>query len=336
MPNYTAADPSTGGDPTTLNEASLANSGCEATCTWTRTVTSSLAASATWSATTVKPRNLGLTVTPSKFTLAPGASQTLTITADVSKAGVGQWLQAEVQLSAGTAAPAAHLPVELFVGKATSATIVTNSTAGSQTIQVVSRVAIKSFDSRVWGLTKGTVKHLQMTQDSAPLLPYSSANTSVTLVDVPAGAKVLAAAITAATSSDVDLYVGRDANNDGKASSDEEVCSSATEAVLESCQVPNPGGGRYWVLVQNWLTGQGLDDIDLTIATVPGTDNGDLTATGPASPVAANTPFDLTLAWNEPNLAVGDSWFALVEYGSDKTHPTNAGSVLVRIDRVSG
>ena len=330
-PNYVAANPATGGDPTTLNEPSIANSACEATCTWTRTLTG--ATTATWNVSTVKPKAMGLTVTPSRFTLGPGQTQTLTITADVSKLGVGQWLAGEIDLSAGSAAPAAHLPVEVFVGKAQSATLVTNGTQGSQTIQVSSPVKITGFQSRVWGLTKGTVTHLQMTQDSAPLLPYNSVNTSVTLVDVPAGAKVLAAAITKATSTDIDLYVGRDANGDGKASADEEVCSSATGAVLESCQVPNPAGGRYWVLVQNWLTGQGLDDIELTIAAVPGVDNGDLTATGPTGTVPANVPFDVTLAWNEPKLAAGESWFALVEYGSDKQHPTNAGSVLVQLNR---
>jgi hypothetical protein len=278
---------------------------------------------------------MGLTVTPSSFTLAPGASQKLTITADVSKLGVGQWAEGEIRLSAGSAVPVAHLPVTVFVGRAGSVSIATNATNGSQTVQLTSKVAIKSFQSRVWGLTKGTVKSLQMTQDSAPLLPYDSVNTSTTIVDVPAGSKVLAAAITAATSSDVDLYVGRDANNDGKASSTEEVCSSATEVVLESCQVPNPAAGKWWVLVQNWLTGQVLDDVDVTIATVPGTDNGNLKATGPTVAVPAGTPFDLTLAWNEPSLAVGDSWFALVEYGSDRTHPTNAGSMLVKLTRVS-
>jgi subtilisin family serine protease len=335
-PNYVAANPATGGDPTTLNVPSIATSGCEATCTWSRTVTSSLATSASWTVSTVKPKAMGLTVSPSSFTLAPGASQKLTITADVSKLGVGQWLEGEIRLAAGSTAPAAHLPVEVFVGHAGSVSIATTGTSGSQTVQVSSKVAIKSFQSRVWGLTKGTVTHLQMTQDATPLLPYNSPNTSTTLVDVPAGSKVLAAAITAATSSDVDLYVGRDGNNDGKATADEEVCSSASDAVLESCQVPNPSGGRYWVLVQNWLSGQGLDDVELTIATVPGTDNRDLTATGPAVAVPAGTPFDLTLAWNEPKLAVGESWFALVEYGSDRTHPTNAGSLLVELSRVSG
>jgi subtilisin family serine protease len=335
-PNYLAANPATGGDPTTLNIPSLTSPGCEATCTWTRTVTSSIASAATWSVSTVKPRLLGLTVSPSRFTLAPGASQKLTITADVSKAGVGQWLEAEIRLAAGSAAPAAHLPVEILVGHAGSVSIVTNGTNGSQTVQVTSGVAIKSFQSRVYGLTKGIVKRLTMTQDPTPLLPYDSPTASVTIVDVPSGSKVLAAAITAATSSDVDLYVGRDANNDGKPSADEEVCKSATGAVLESCSVPNPGGGKYWILVQNWLTGQAVDTVDLAVATVPGTDNGNFKVTGPSGSVPAGTPFDLTLAWNEPKLGVGESWFALAEYGSDSAHPTNAGSVLVKLTRVSG
>jgi subtilisin family serine protease len=334
--NYTAADPATGGDPSTLNVPSLAGTGCQATCSWTRTVTNALVGSTTWNVTTTKPKGMTLTVSPATFTLAPGQSQKLTITADVSKLGVGQWVDGEVRFVGGSSTPALHWPYEILVGKTTTAKLVTNGTTGSQTIQVSSPVAIKSFASRVYGLTKGTVKHLQMPQDSAPLLPYNSANTSVTLVDVPAGAKVLAAAIAQATSSDVDLYVGRDANNDGKPSSDEEVCKSATEAVLESCSVSNPEGGKYWVMIQNWLTGQGLDDIDLSVAVVPGADNHNLTATGPRGAVAANTPFDVSLAWNEPSLAVGDAWFALVEYGSDAQHPTDAGAVLVQLSRVSG
>ena len=58
-------------------------------------------------------------------------------------------------------------------------------------------VTVKDFQSQVWGLTKGTVKHLLMTQDAAPLLPYNSPNTSVTLVDVPAGSKVVRTATAA-------------------------------------------------------------------------------------------------------------------------------------------
>jgi hypothetical protein len=88
-------------------------------------------------------------------------------------------------------------------------------------------------------------------------------------------------------------------------------------------------------MVQNWLTGQGLDNVDLAVAVVPGTDNGNLTVTGPTTAVPAGTPFNLSLNWNEPTMAVDDAWFALVEYGSDRQHPTNAGSLLVKLTRTS-
>jgi hypothetical protein len=35
------------------------------------------------------------------------------------------------------------------------------------------------------------------------------------------------------------------------------------------------------------------------------------------------------------DLAVADAWFALVEYGSDKQHPTNAGSLVLKLTRTS-
>src|SRR4051794_37132726 len=148
--NYTAADPSTGGDATTLNEASLANSGCEATCSWTRTVRSTQSVSTSWSVSVTKPKGMTLTVSPSSFTLAPGATKTLSITADVSKLAVGQWDEAEVRLGGGRNVPVAHLPVEIFVGKGQSAELTTTGTSGSATVSVSSKVAISAFQSRVW------------------------------------------------------------------------------------------------------------------------------------------------------------------------------------------
>jgi hypothetical protein len=249
---------------------------------------------------------------------------------------VGRWVEAQITLAAGSKAPAGHLPVEIFVGKGGSISFDSAGTTGSGTAtNLTSKVAITSFSSRVSGLGKGVVQHLQMEQDSAPVLPYNSVDTSITLVNVAAGTKVLAAAITAATSTDVDLYVGRDNNGDGKATSDEEVCKSATELVLESCSVANPAGGTYWVMVQNWETGMGIDDIDLTVAVVPGTDAHNVTVSGPSGPVAAGTPFSLTVNWNEPTMAVDDAWFALVQYGSDSKHRANVGSLLVKIHRAS-
>jgi hypothetical protein len=82
--NYEAADPSLGGDPKTLNQPSMVNYDCKGTCTWTRTVTSTAAADTTYTAAYDVPAGMTLEVTPATFTIAPGADQELTITADVS------------------------------------------------------------------------------------------------------------------------------------------------------------------------------------------------------------------------------------------------------------
>lgn len=102
--NYEAADPSTGGDPSTLNMASLYSSKCVGACTWERTFTSVAGMPAEYTA--VAPA--WITVTPATFTINPGASQLVTFTADVSTFAADEWQYATVEFTtddihAGTA-----------------------------------------------------------------------------------------------------------------------------------------------------------------------------------------------------------------------------------------
>ncbi len=82
--NYAAANPAIGGDPKTLNQPSMVNYNCAGTCSWTRTVTSTLPIPATYTAVTSGPAGMTITVTPNNFTIPSGGTQQLTITADVS------------------------------------------------------------------------------------------------------------------------------------------------------------------------------------------------------------------------------------------------------------
>ncbi|MBO9664711.1 S8 family serine peptidase [Dokdonella sp.] len=68
-----------------LNIPSVRNSNCQTTCTWTRTVKNRLATSGSWNATATG-NGFGLTVSPSSFTLAPGETKELTITANLTAA----------------------------------------------------------------------------------------------------------------------------------------------------------------------------------------------------------------------------------------------------------
>lgn len=91
--NYEAADPDEGGDPRSLNLASVYDSACVGECSWTRTFTSvaDLPATYTVSAPT------WITVAPASFTINPGASQEITITADVSAYEPGEWIFANIE-----------------------------------------------------------------------------------------------------------------------------------------------------------------------------------------------------------------------------------------------
>jgi subtilisin family serine protease len=96
--NFVAANPGTGGDPRTLNLPSMQDWNCVGTCSWTRTVTSVAADPVNYQVQTSAPAGVTLSVVPSTFSLAPGASQELTITANTSAAPPGQWYFGEVRL----------------------------------------------------------------------------------------------------------------------------------------------------------------------------------------------------------------------------------------------
>ena len=331
-PGYQAADPSAGGDPTGLNLATLGNSACAGVCTWTRTVRNALSSEATWTARAAAPRGVAVTVKPSRFTLAPDGTVTLTITADVRRAESGTWHFGAIGLSSRDAVDQ-HLTMAVMAGRVHPVSIETTSTTGTHTVSVPTAIDVKDLSVAVYGLTKGVVEQRTLIQDPTPLDPYDGlVGTFTVLLDVTEGSKFVAAEIGDTTATDLDLFVGRDVNGDGVAQENEELCRSASETAFEACTVRDLQGGTYWVMVQNWLSGLVLDDVSLIVSTVPGTDAGNLTATGPKT-AKAGTSFDVTLAWNEPAMAVDDTWFGLVDLGSDRRNPGNVGSLLVKLTR---
>ena len=112
---YEAANPASGGDPSALNIPSLGSDECDATCSWTRTVTGSTAGSVTWTAAVSAPAGMALSVSPSTFTVASGESQALSVAADTTGLGGDGWRFAEVRLVPSDASvPTVHLPVAVL------------------------------------------------------------------------------------------------------------------------------------------------------------------------------------------------------------------------------
>jgi hypothetical protein len=115
-----AANPATGGVPSSLNVPHLVSRQCVLVCTFTREVTSVADTTASYTATVATPAGMTATVQPASFGLAPGATQALTITVDVTASSGGTFTFADLRLSttdthAGGAAIAdVHFPVAVI------------------------------------------------------------------------------------------------------------------------------------------------------------------------------------------------------------------------------
>lgn len=110
--NYQAANPVLGGDPRTLNLPNLSDAECAGTCYWSRTLQSTLGSTASWTATAVVPDGMTLTVAPSQFDLAGGATQSVVISAEVSDLPIDVWAFGTVIFTpSDPSIPTAHFAV---------------------------------------------------------------------------------------------------------------------------------------------------------------------------------------------------------------------------------
>lgn len=127
--DYLAADPAHGGDPRTLNLASLRDvDGCDAPspCTWTRTLRDVLPVPSSWAVSVNAPPGIEVTVDPPSFAFAGtgaigdtvfrsgfdiAATQTITVTATTDPALAGAQFADIVFHEANGAAPDAHIPI---------------------------------------------------------------------------------------------------------------------------------------------------------------------------------------------------------------------------------
>ncbi|MCB8984461.1 MAG: S8 family serine peptidase [Ardenticatenaceae bacterium] len=327
--HYLAANPDGGGDPSTLNSASLAQAQCLAECSWQRIVRSTLDYTVTWTAVTSTIPGIDLTVSPAQFTLAPGLTQTVTITANVEGFEADRaWHFVRVAFQPDAPqVPAAHFPVAVLPTNALIADRVIDETihkSGSVAVPVVAR-QITDLTLTPQGLTVGTPVTTTLPGDPTPDNPYDNLNEGVHVitVTVPAGAARLVAETLATTAVDVDLYVGVGS----EPSSATQLCSSTTPHPQEYCNIQAPAAGVWWILAQNWqASATPPDTVEMVYGVVAG-DGGEITAVGPTGPIPAGQPFAVTVNWQRAQLTPGDRAYGAVSLGADAAHPTNVGQI---------
>jgi hypothetical protein len=96
---------------------------------------------------------------------------------------------------------------------------------------------------------------------------------------------------------DPDLFVVRDANNDGQFTADEIVAASATSSDSESVEMAVPPDGNYQV----WVHGFAISTPTQFPLTIDAVQGGDLTVTGvPSGALPAGTPVTLHVTFDRP------------------------------------
>lgn len=116
--NMTGSDPAHGGDPKTLNLSTLQNNYCWPNCSWTRTVRNPTTSEQTYKVTS--PESEWISVEPAPFTVAAGATQTLTITAQTDSQPMYVWKFAQIDLTPEpnpTALPTLHFTLAVFTAQ---------------------------------------------------------------------------------------------------------------------------------------------------------------------------------------------------------------------------
>lgn len=327
--NYEIANPLLNGDPRKLNVPSMADSRCVNTCTWTRTVTATQDGSWTAKGQAVTDK-LALTVSPESFTLKKGASQIITVTADVTQVGA-DWGFGNLVLESANF-PTATMPIAAKIGKRNLPNLVSiqaTRNADEITLEGLKAVDFASVGAEVTGLKLSQIIESSVKQDSnnASYTDDLDDGVKVFKFDVNENALYFRTSISYTTSPDLDMYVLLDKNDGSKLA---RVASSARDGSEESVLLNNPVKGTYYVIVQNYSASSATaDDVfGLKQLTLYDTAEDNLTAT-----LSGDTnDFDVKLTWKDA-LKVGDEGLAMLTLttGDDKVAPVKLPVVFERV-----
>lgn len=331
------ANPEFGGDPGALNLSGLVNENCGDACVFTRTVTAMRAG--TWSVS--GEGEVGVSVSPTQFSLQPGQSRELTITVTPPISGSNALVHGAVVLTPAAAGGVPLVTQRLPIG--------VRSISGEVNLPALLRIDAESNQGRTRldlgfvdnlpeavlqtsALVRPQVENFSLPQDPNNADPYdSSAGTQTFLVDVAPGSLALWAETVASTASDIDLYVGRDVNGDGVAQAEEEICFSITPDSLERCVIDDPEPGSWWIVVQNWTASAAEDSVTLEYAVINAAENDDLVIYGPGVHQAGL--LSLGLSWSKPEMRRDERYLGLITIAGGASPAARVGSVPVILER---
>ena len=317
---FSAANPALGGDPRQLNLAGLVDEQCIGRCVWTRTVKSVANQPVVWQATV--EGGVAGSVSPALFTLQPGQSQTVVITAEVALPE--GWQFGGVRFVPDVAAVSqARLPLAVLSTASTLSKdwlITTEVAQGMAVLTNQQAVTLTAATAELTGFAPAVITATRLLRDPTYINPYYNLNhVWVLTLTIPPATDYLVVEVTNTTARDIDLFVGQGA----VPSLETELERSATPRSLERVILPEPEPGVYWVLVQNWLSDRPLipDLVQVAWAAVPEGAAGNGWVEIPAA-VPLGQPFALTVGWDEPAMVEGTRWYGRALFWADDERET--------------
>jgi hypothetical protein len=211
-----------------------------------------------------------------------------------------------------------HMPFETTVASATvdpgSVEQSTDDGTGSFDVTFEAGIDLPGFSADAFGLSQPSTTTETAHQDDPNDPTTASVKKDFTITH--AGSLTVSASL---PNNDIDLYLLRDANDDGEFTPDEIIAASATASGDESVSISRPEDGDYEVWIHGFSV-SGTPTFPLTIDAVQGND---LEVTGvPVGPVAAGTPVTLHVTYDKA-MNAGEDYFGEVHLG-----PTSAPDLL--------
>jgi hypothetical protein len=224
------------------------------------------------------------------------------------------------------------VPFETTIGSAvvnpTSVTQSTTTGVGQFDVTFKSTLDLPGLAAKAFGLSQPSSSVETVVQDDPNNPSSATVKKNVTL----ANAARLTINLDTPPDDDIDLFLVRDANNDGAFTNAEIIGSSTgSTGADEHIEAVRPLDGNYQVWLQGWAVSgdASTNQAPLEIFPVQGTD---LVVEGvPAGPVAAGQSVTLTVKYNKPSMVAGQSYFGELHLG-----PSAAPSALqvpIRINR---
>jgi hypothetical protein len=302
--NFLQANPLRGGDLRTLNIASMADTACVITCTWTRTFRNTRDSAIEWQVSSNNPK---LSATPNKFTIPANGTRTITFTFDASQQTLNTGIHAQVQLSATNGlSPDLRLPVFVVPSTTNMQTWYQyQQTTGTTTInQTIRTHAYNALAIKTFGLVRGTTVQGSILQGQF----------HVSSVDVTSPADFIIADLRNTNTSQANLLIISDVNNDGRYDGNDQVLCNSEQGF---CSITNPTVGNYLIVVRNEKSSavQVADPFTLNWAILKG-DQNNLSITYPNSTTGGDIVLQQKFALNSQ---AGDSWYgaySLIDQGT--------------------